>query len=61
MLSSELCEDLFEKWIRIYNQSGRDLNRIIIMPSLKTVRGWEKDFEVKLDYDVIQGKVDCLQ
>ena len=31
------------------------------MASLKTVRSWEKDFNVKLDYDVIQGKVDCLQ
>ena len=29
------------------------------MASLK--KGWEKDFNVRLDYDVIQGKVDCLQ
>ena len=32
-----------------------------MMPSLKTVRGWEKDFNVKLDYDVIHGKIERLQ
>lgn len=28
----------------------------MIITSLKTVGIWEKEFKVKLDYDVIQGK-----
>ena len=31
------------------------------MAALKTVKDWEKKLEVKLDYDIMQGKVHRLQ
>ena len=31
------------------------------MASLKTVGPWENEFKLKLNYNVIQGKVDYLQ
>ena len=31
------------------------------MASLKAVCGWENEFNLKLDYNVIQGKVEYIQ
>ena len=31
------------------------------MVSALAVRAWEKEFEVKLDYNTLQRQVDCLQ